>query len=189
MNPQALKNAVSLKRICEDDGIKFRKSGNRLKALCPFHTENTPSFVVFPDDHFHCYGCHAHGTIIDYVCLRDKVDFRRSYIWIAENYAPALVDAKATTAIRKQNEDAAQERKTLISAIEEARRVFGGMTDPASQARAQQITEAAKNLDCMDNDDLYTLIRVYVSDDVAGENLKEFRPEYFKKTQPNDETT
>lgn len=189
MNPQALKNAVSLKRICEDDGIKFRKSGNRLKALCPFHNENTPSFVVFPDDHFHCYGCHAHGTIIDYVCLRDKVDFRRSYIWIAENYAPTLVDAEATTAIRKQNEDAAQERKTLISAIEDARRVFGGMTDPVSQARAHQITEATKNLDCMDNDDLYTLIRFYVSEDVAGENLKEFHPEYFKKTQPNDETT
>lgn len=189
MNPQALKNAVSLKRICEDDGIKFHNSGNRLKALCPFHNEKTPSFVVFPDEHFHCYGCNAHGTIIDYVCLRDKVDFRHSYLWIAENYAPALVDDKTVTAIRTQNESAAQERKALISAIEDASRVFGEMTDPASKSKAQQISEAAKNLDCMDNDDLYTLIRFYVSEDIATENLKGFHPEYFRKTQPNDGTT
>ena len=189
MNPQALKNTVSLKRICEDDGIKFRKSGNRLKALCPFHAEKTPSFVVFPDNRFHCYGCGVHGTIIDYVCLRDKVDFCRSYLWIAKNYAPTLADDKTVTVIKNQTETAIQERQTLIQAIKEAARVFADMTDPESKTKAQQIEEAVKNSDCMDNEDLYTLIRFYVSEDVARENLEEFHPEYFKKTQPNDETT
>lgn len=34
--------------------------------LCPFHNENTPSFVLYPDEHWYCFGCQAHG--------RDKLD-------------------------------------------------------------------------------------------------------------------
>lgn len=39
--------------------------GDRLKGLCPLHEEKTPSFVVYEDGHFHCFGCSAHGDVLD----------------------------------------------------------------------------------------------------------------------------
>ena len=46
------------------------------KGLCPFHEERTPSFTIYTkDNHFHCYGCQAHGSAIDFVMLRDNCDF------------------------------------------------------------------------------------------------------------------
>lgn len=35
--------------------------GGRYLARCPFHHDRTPSFVVFGDGHWHCFGCGAHG--------------------------------------------------------------------------------------------------------------------------------
>jgi len=51
---------------------KLRKVGGRYQALCPFHAEDTPSFVIYPDNSFHCFGCQANGDSIDFVRkLRD----------------------------------------------------------------------------------------------------------------------
>lgn len=47
----------------------------RLFGLCPFHDEKTPSFYVFPDNHFKCFGCQAYGSSIDFIMKRDNVDF------------------------------------------------------------------------------------------------------------------
>ena len=48
---------------------------NRHKGLCPFHDEKTPSFVIFENNHFHCFGCQAHGTSIDYVMKTRNISF------------------------------------------------------------------------------------------------------------------
>jgi len=48
--------------------VALKRSGRELVGLCPFHSEKTPSFYVVPDKGFyHCYGCGAHGTTIDYI--------------------------------------------------------------------------------------------------------------------------
>lgn len=47
----------------------------RKYGLCPFHEERSPSFYIFPTNTFHCFGCQAHGTTVDYIMLRDNVDF------------------------------------------------------------------------------------------------------------------
>lgn len=35
--------------------------GRNISIRCPFHHERTPSFTLFPDNHFHCFGCGVHG--------------------------------------------------------------------------------------------------------------------------------
>lgn len=55
------------------DGKLF---GNKRKyGLCPFHNEKSPSFYIFPDNRFKCFGCQVGGTSIDFVMKRDGVDF------------------------------------------------------------------------------------------------------------------
>ena len=41
-------------------------SNDNLLGLCPFHAEKTPSFTIFPDGGFRCFGCGAQGSIIDF---------------------------------------------------------------------------------------------------------------------------
>ena len=50
------------------------RSGPHWKACCPFHEEKTPSFYVY-EDHFHCYGCGAHGDAISFVMQSQGAGF------------------------------------------------------------------------------------------------------------------
>lgn len=43
-------------------GITLTPMGDRYTSPCPFHREVKPSFVVYPDGGFHCFGCGAHGN-------------------------------------------------------------------------------------------------------------------------------
>lgn len=46
-------------------GIPLEAFGSRWRAPCPFHQEKDPSFVVYADGSYHCFGCRAHGTAKD----------------------------------------------------------------------------------------------------------------------------
>jgi hypothetical protein len=49
---------------------ELRRSGQRWKACCPFHTEKTPSFTVGEGTHgefYHCFGCGAHGDLFKWL--------------------------------------------------------------------------------------------------------------------------
>ena len=52
-----------MREVCDMYGIRLDRRGF---ANCPFHYEKTPSFKVFAD-HFHCFGCGAHGDVIKFV--------------------------------------------------------------------------------------------------------------------------
>jgi len=58
--------------------VQLKKTGRSYKGLCPFHAENTPSFVVFPDSGtWHCFGaCSEGGDIFTFVMKREGWDFR-----------------------------------------------------------------------------------------------------------------
>lgn len=48
--------------------VPLKKAGANYAACCPFHNEKTPSFTVSPTKQFyHCFGCGAHGTAIDFL--------------------------------------------------------------------------------------------------------------------------
>lgn len=82
--PKPSSNTISLQKIetareypIADlyDG-KLRRSGSNLVGLCPFHQEKTPSFYVYRDNSFHCFGCSKHGNnAIDFLMARDGLEF------------------------------------------------------------------------------------------------------------------
>ncbi len=57
--------------------VRLARSGRNWKGNCPFHQENTPSFYVY-DDHFHCFGCGAHGDAVGFVMQTQGLDFREA---------------------------------------------------------------------------------------------------------------
>lgn len=54
--------------------MRLTRKGREAVGLCPFHREKTPSFTVF-DDHYHCFGCGAHGSVFDFVMQSEGVSF------------------------------------------------------------------------------------------------------------------
>ena len=62
-----MKESVDLLEYVEET-VQLKRTNKIWVGLCPIHDEKTPSFYVYPETGtFHCYGCGAHGTIIDYV--------------------------------------------------------------------------------------------------------------------------
>ncbi|MBI4845216.1 MAG: DNA primase [Candidatus Omnitrophica bacterium] len=65
--------------------IPLRKAGRNFKALCPFHHEKTPSFVVSPDKQiFHCFGCGAGGDALSFVMKYERMEFPEAVKFLAE---------------------------------------------------------------------------------------------------------
>src|SRR3954463_12850864 len=57
--------------------VSLKKRGKDYVGLCPFHNEKKPSVHGSPaKQFFHCYGCKAGGSAIDFVMKRDRVEFR-----------------------------------------------------------------------------------------------------------------
>jgi len=71
---QLRRDGASLRSIIGEK-VALKQEGRDWKGLCPFHSEKTPSFTVYADGHFHCFGCGEHGTVFDYVMRRDGIEF------------------------------------------------------------------------------------------------------------------
>ena len=119
--------AVRLKagiRIAEVIGetLALNRNGRLLVGLCPFHSEKTPSFCVYPA-HYHCFGCSAHGDV---------------FAWLKQMRGMTFLCAL-------QHLDAALERRTSIGRpmqcarnagpgtseyLDLARRIWSEGTDP-----------------------------------------------------------
>lgn len=41
--------------------LGVQDNGRDIKLCCPFHSERTPSFTLYEDNHYHCFGCNKHG--------------------------------------------------------------------------------------------------------------------------------
>jgi len=74
------KRETDLAALVRSKGIELKPHGSKdLIGRCPFHEEKTASFVVTPAKNlFHCMGCGAGGTPIDFVMKHDGVSFRHA---------------------------------------------------------------------------------------------------------------
>jgi DNA primase len=65
--------------------VNLRKQGANFVALCPFHKEKTPSFVVSPTKQiFHCFGCGASGDVIKFLMMIENLDFKNAALQLAK---------------------------------------------------------------------------------------------------------
>ncbi len=98
----------------------LKKAGRNYKALCPFHHEKTPSFVVFPDSGtWRCFGaCGEGGDIFAFIMKREGLDFREAMRMLAERAGIEL------TPQAPQQEQARETVERLRSLLADAAHFF-----------------------------------------------------------------
>lgn len=56
--------------------VNLKRAGSNYNGLCPFHSEKTPSFTVFPGTQsFYCFGCGAGGDVITFLMKSENLDY------------------------------------------------------------------------------------------------------------------
>ncbi|MBR4072172.1 MAG: DNA primase [Clostridia bacterium] len=71
--------------------VTLSRSGANLKGLCPFHSEKTPSFTVFPNDgHYYCFGCGEGGDVITFTMKLENLDYRGALDFLAKRSGVTL---------------------------------------------------------------------------------------------------
>jgi hypothetical protein len=91
--PQTSVGETKMPQLSDLVGVPIREG----KICCPFHADSTPSLHLY-DDHFHCFGCGAHGDHIDWLMMIEGMD-RDEAVRVLESWdariarpRPALVD-------------------------------------------------------------------------------------------------
>lgn len=101
--------------------VELRPKGRRLWGLCPLHGEKTPSFSVSPDKQmFYCFGCHAGGTVIQFIMQMERLSFVEAVKLLANRAGMELPENADDTAM--QRERAYKER--LYAACKAAARFY-----------------------------------------------------------------
>ena len=71
--------------------IPLKKIGRSYKALCPFHNEKTPSFIVSPQKQiYHCFGCGAGGNVFSFLMRYENLEFPEVIEELAKKAGVAL---------------------------------------------------------------------------------------------------
>ena len=67
--------------------VPLKKQGRNYVGLCPFHSEDTPSFIVSPDKQFcHCFGCHEGGNAITFLMKIENLTFPEAIEKLADKF-------------------------------------------------------------------------------------------------------
>src|SRR5205823_12330200 len=75
--------------------VNLRKAGRTFKALCPFHTEKTPSFVVFPDTgRWHCFGCGEGGDVFTFLMKVENLTFPEALRQLADRIGVTITHTR-----------------------------------------------------------------------------------------------
>lgn len=96
---ERVKREIDLAALVRSKGIDLKPHGEgHLAGRCPFHEDKTPSFIVTPGKNlFHCLGCGAGGSVIDFVMKHEGLSFRHAVEILLHGPTAALVKSTAPT--------------------------------------------------------------------------------------------
>ncbi len=81
---QQLKQSCDMERIVSGY-LPLKKKGRYLVGLCPFHSEKSPSFYVYPQNQsFYCFGCGAGGDVISFIRRIENLEYMEAVKLLAD---------------------------------------------------------------------------------------------------------
>jgi hypothetical protein len=76
-----VKREASFTLVLDRYGMKALGEGAQRMALCPFHADTTPSCSIHLERNvFHCFGCNAKGSVLDFVARMENVSIRDAVV-------------------------------------------------------------------------------------------------------------
>ncbi|MBQ1821484.1 MAG: DNA primase [Clostridia bacterium] len=117
------------------DYVELKPKGRKLWACCPLHGEKTPSFSVSPDKQlFYCFGCHAGGTVIQFLMDMERLTFYEAVQQLANRVNMELPNEINDREMQRQR----AYKKRIIEANKEAARYYSScFLNPAIGKDAQ----------------------------------------------------
>ncbi|NIM03912.1 DNA primase [bacterium] len=113
--------------------LPLKKTGSNFKALCPFHQEKTPSFIVSPQKEiFHCFGCGEGGNVFNFLMKHEKISFIEAVERLAERAGISLPKDRVG---REEASRISQERKSLFEINRHAADFFHRCLKSSSSAQ------------------------------------------------------
>lgn len=92
--------------------LNLKRTGSNYKCLCPFHHEDTSSFVVSPSKQiYHCFGCQEGGNVFSFVMKMDNLTFIEAVEKLAQRVGLTLPDTVPQKALQQKN----KEKEQIIS--------------------------------------------------------------------------
>ena len=127
---KAVRERLPLDEAASYLGLEPTRAG---MCLCPFHSEKTPSMKLYPT-HFHCFGCGAHGDVID---LWAKVEGVRPFEAAARANAVFCLGVDMSLSRRNAEEarTAQRERARRYRAAKARREKISALSDAIAGAR------------------------------------------------------
>ena len=120
---ETIEQIAAANDIVEVIGSYFplKRAGANFKALCPFHQEKTPSFMVSHSRQtFHCFGCGVGGSVFRFVMDYEHVDFPSAVRKLAARSGITIVEKRGAADEERQYET----RRTLVKLHAEAAEWF-----------------------------------------------------------------
>src|SRR5436190_23167678 len=115
---ETVRNSADIVRVISEY-VTLKGAGTSLKALCPFHSEKTPSFSVLRDRQiFNCFGCGVGGDVFSFVMKIENVTFPEALRIVADKFG--ITVPSSTGAEDRKSE----ERKHLVETNERAAAYF-----------------------------------------------------------------
>lgn len=94
---QQVREAADIVEVISEH-LKLKQSGRNFKAICPFHQDRTPSFVVSPEKQiYHCFGCGAGGNVFNFLMEIEKISFVEAVREVAKRYGIKIPDFSKTS--------------------------------------------------------------------------------------------
>lgn len=98
--------------------VPLKKKGRYLTGLCPFHSEKTPSFFVYPQTQsFYCFGCGAGGDVITFIRRIENLEYMEAVRLLAERCGLQIPEEDGS-------DRRAQLKKRVLEINREAARFF-----------------------------------------------------------------
>ena len=115
--------------------VAFKRRGRNLVGLCPFHSEKTGSFYIYPNTQsFYCFGCGAGGDTISFLRRIENLEYIEAVKLLAERGVDAALVSFHTL---KPFDDALAlewaQRCGKVFTVEE-HSVIGGLGDAVASA-------------------------------------------------------
>jgi len=101
--------------------VPVKAVGANFQALCPFHNEKTPSFIISPDKQiWHCFGCGRGGDVFSFVMEKEGLNFSE----VLRHLAP-----KAGVVLKHENAAAYSRRNRLLDVLELAGKYYARLLE------------------------------------------------------------